>query len=115
MNPSLPFPFCPRASRALSAGPAGPAGSGFYLYKYGLRMCSDLTTPSYLSVSDWLAGGWLGKRDLGGCFYHPPWQLLGWRPGSEGLLLRLALAGPAGDLKNALLRRCLGFYVAYCA
>ena len=24
----------------------------------------------------------------------------------EGLLLRLALAGPAGYLKNALLRRC---------
>ena len=33
----------------------------------------------------------------------------------EGLLLPLALAGPAGDLKNALLRRSLGCYVAYCA
>ena len=21
----------------------------------------------------------LGKKDLRGCFYHPPWQLLGWR------------------------------------
>ena len=30
----------------------------------------------------------------------------------EGLLLLLALAGPAGDLKNALLRRRLGCYVA---
>ena len=33
----------------------------------------------------------------------------------EGLLLPLALAGPAGVLKNALLRRCLGRYVADCA
>ena len=33
----------------------------------------------------------------------------------EGLLLLLALAGPAGDLKNALLRRRLGCYVADCA
>ena len=31
------------------------------------------------------------------------------------LLLRLALAGPAGYLKNALLRRRLGFHVADCA
>ena len=33
----------------------------------------------------------------------------------EELLLSLALAGPAGDLKNALLRRRLGCYVADCA
>ena len=33
----------------------------------------------------------------------------------KGLLLRLALAGPAGDPKNALLRRRLGCYVADCA
>ena len=33
----------------------------------------------------------------------------------EGLLLRLALAEPAGYLKNALLRRRLGCYVADCA
>ena len=33
----------------------------------------------------------------------------------EGLLLLLALAGPAGYLKNALLRRRLGCYVADCA
>ena len=32
----------------------------------------------------------------------------------EGLLLQLALAGPAGDLKNALVRRCLGCFVADC-
>ena len=33
----------------------------------------------------------------------------------EGLLRRLALADPAGDLKNALLRRRLGCYVSDCA
>ena len=33
----------------------------------------------------------------------------------EGLLLRLALAAPAGDPKNALLHRRLEGYVAYCA
>ena len=33
----------------------------------------------------------------------------------EGLLLLLALAGPAGYLKNAPLRRRLGCYVADCA
>ena len=33
----------------------------------------------------------------------------------EGLLLRLALAGPAGYLKNALLRRRLGCCAADCA
>ena len=33
----------------------------------------------------------------------------------EGLLLRLALACPAGDPKNALLRRRLGCYAADCA
>ena len=33
----------------------------------------------------------------------------------EGLLLLLALAGAAGYLKNALLRRRLGYYVADCA
>ena len=32
----------------------------------------------------------------------------------QGLLLRLALAGPAGDVRNALLRRRLGWYVADC-
>ena len=33
----------------------------------------------------------------------------------EGPLLLLALAGPASELKNALLRHRLGFYVADCA
>ena len=40
---------------------------------------------------------------------------IGSRSGLEGLLLRLALAGSAGCLKNALLSRRLGCYVADCA
>ena len=39
---------------------------------------------SLLVVSGWLAVGGVGvrgKRDLRCCFYHPPWQLLGWRLG----------------------------------
>ena len=79
-----------------------------YLFTFGRRTCADSTTPSYLAVSGGLAGGVRGKRDLRGCFYHLPWQLLGGEAWLEGLLLRLALAGPAGDLKNALLRRRLG-------
>ena len=55
----------------------------------GLRTCSDSTTPSYLDVSGWLAGGMLGRlaggmlgdRDLLCCFYHAQWQLLGGRYG----------------------------------
>ena len=43
-----------------------------------------------------LAGGVQGKRDLRSCFYHPPWQLLGWRLGWKdcccGWLLRDLLA-----------------------
>ena len=52
---------------------------GLYVYTFGLRMCADSTTPSYLrvAISGGPAGGAQGKRDLGGCFYH----LLGWRPG----------------------------------
>ena len=49
-----------------------------YLYTFGLRMCCDSTTPSYLAASGELTAGVSGKRDLRGCFCHPPWQLLGW-------------------------------------
>ena len=45
---------------------------GLYLYTCDLGM--------YLAVSGRLAGG-SGERDLRGCFYHLPWQLLGWRLG----------------------------------
>ena len=46
-----------------------------------------------------------------------PSQLLWWRLGCKDMLLLLALAGPAGDLNNALLRHRLGCYVqdANCA
>ena len=44
-------------------------------YTFGLRMCADTTTPSYLAVSDRLAGGERGKRDLCCCFYHPAREL----------------------------------------
>ena len=50
-----------------------------YLYTFGLRKCTDSTTPSYLAVSGGLAGGVRGKRDPRCCFYHPPWQPLGLR------------------------------------
>ena len=47
------------------------------------RVCADSTTLSYLVVSCRLAGGLRGKKGLRGCFYDPPWQLLGWRLGSK--------------------------------
>ena len=55
-------------------------------------MCADLTTPSFLAVSGGLAGGVQGKRDLRGCFYHLPWQLLGWKDCCCGWLLLDLLA-----------------------
>ena len=45
---------------------------------------------------------------------RPPLQLPRWRLGWKEMLQRLALAGPAGDLKNALLRRRLGCHVNDC-
>ena len=86
--------------------------AGLYLYTFGLRTCADPTTPSYLAVSSGLAGGVRGKRDLRGYFYHPPLAAARVEALLEGLLLRLALAGPAGDPNNALLRRRHEFYVA---
>ena len=49
------------------------------------------------AVSGQLAGGWLGKRDQ----FRPSLQLLRWSLGWKDMLLPLALAGSAGDLKNA--------------
>ena len=65
-------------------------------------------------LSGWRAGrGGVGKEGPALLFLSSP---LAARVDSEawleGLLLRLALAGPAGYLKNALLRRRLGCYVA---
>ena len=96
-----------------------------YLHIFGLRMSADSTTPSYLDVSEALAG-WLGGGGergtcgrvcgaLRSCFFHPPLQLLGWRPGWKDCCCGWALAGPAGNPKNALLRRSLGRFVADCA
>ena len=48
----------------------------------------------------------------------PPWQPLKWRSleawlkGHVAASLPLALAGPAGDLENAVLRRRPGCYIA---
>ena len=83
-----------------------------YLYTFGLRMCADSTTPSYLAVSGGLAGG---VREVGPALLFLSSPLVAARVEAwlEGLLLRLALAGPAGYLKNALLRRRLVCYVAH--
>ena len=59
----------------------------------------------------------------GGCWEEGPAQLFLSSPLAaarveaqlEGLLLWLALAGPAGYLKNALLHRRFGCYAADCA
>ena len=67
------------------------------------------TCPVYPTVLRRLAGG-AGKERFY-CF-HLRWQLSLWSLGWKDMLLPLALAGPAGDLKNALLRRRLGWYVA---
>ena len=99
MERSGPTPSAPRRARLPGGSGTGGAPTaaaeshrcwsaagtyvraGLYLCTFGRRTCADSTTPSYLAVSGWLAGGVRGKRDLRGCFYHPPWQLLGWRLG----------------------------------
>ena len=65
-------------------------------------MATRLLPPTAPSLAGW-PGKLRGKRDLHCCFIHPAAALMeAWL---EGLLLRLALAGLAGYLKNALLRR----------
>ena len=80
-------------------------------------MCVDSTTPSYLAVSGGLAAGVAGKEGLARLFFFLSSPLAAARVEVwlEGLLLPLALAGPAGGLKDALLRRRLGYYVTDCA
>ena len=68
--------------------------AGLYLYTFGLRMCAS--TRRLPPISPSLAGwprGLQGKRDLRGCFffYHPPWQLLGWRFGWKDCCCRWLL------------------------
>ena len=76
-----------------AAGTYVRAGLYQYLYTFGRRTRADSTTPSYLAVSGGLAGGVRGKRDLHGCFYHPPWQLLGWRLGWKDCCCHWLLLG----------------------
>ena len=73
------------------------------------RACTSVDV-SYLAVTGRLAGGRRGKK----CRCRQPWQLLRRRLAWKDTLLPLALAGPAGDLKNALLRCRLGCCVADC-
>ena len=91
-------------------------GAGLLLYTFAsaCRTCANSTTPSYLAVS----AGWPGSVGREGpalLFLSLPLAAARVEAWLEGLLLRLALAGPAGDLKDALLRRRLGCYVADCA
>ena len=64
---------------------------------------------SLLPRRHWRAGrGGAGKEGPVRLFLSSPLAAARVEAWLEGLLLLLALAGPAGDLKNALLRRCLG-------
>ena len=82
-----------------------------YLYTFGLRRCADSTTPFYLPVSGGLAAGVRGKRDPRCCFYHPPWQPLGWRLGWQdrcwtGSLLSTPPAADFGPGPEAATEGC---------
>ena len=67
----------------------------------------------------WISAGWPGggpgKEGPALLFLSPPLAAAQVEAQLEGLLLLLALAGPAGYLKNALLRRRLGCCAADCA
>ena len=81
----------------LSTGPPSPAGAAQEEHLLLLRNATaagllDLCTCWFVSVYIrsqnaqtrrlWRAGrGKRGKMDLSCCFYHPSWQLLGWRLG----------------------------------
>ena len=60
---------------------------------------------SLLSRRPWPVGA---GKDLEGPAWPPP------ALGAAQVLLPLARASPAGDLKNALLRLCLWSYIADC-
>ena len=72
-----------------------------------LRMDSNSTCLFYLAVSGRFALGLRGERDR----RRLPWQLLRWILRWKDMLLRLALAGPAGNVQNALVRSCLGCFL----
>ena len=81
------------------------------LWSQNVRSLDDSLLPRRL----WRAGR--GVRGRGTCAAVSIIPLAAARVEAwlEGLLLRLALAGPAGYLKKALLLSCLGCYVADCA
>ena len=99
------------ASRCrLWAGPGG--GGGGAAYETGSLLSIVFGSRSLLRPGD------KGKRANGQrvCIPMPFAAEFGpMEAWLKGLLLRLALAGLAGDTKNALLRRRLGCNVAYCA
>ena len=85
------------------------------LYMSDIRMCANSTCSFYRVVPPAGPGGWRGMMDRGRGPARPPWQPLRWRLGWnfwKDMLLPLALAGPAGDLENAVLRRRPGCYIA---
>ena len=123
----------------LPAGPAGPAGAAQEEHLLLLRkataaglllehmyvlvcICIHLVAeraptrrlpPTSPSLAGWPGG--TGKEGPARLFLSPPLAAARVEAWLEGLLLRLALAGPSGDPKNYLLRRRLGSYVADCA
>ena len=83
-----------------------------HIWSQNVRRLDDSPLPRRL----WLAGrGCAGKEGPARLFLSSPLAAARLEAWLEGLLLRLALAGPAGDLKNALPRRRLGCSVADCA
>ena len=68
-----------------------------YLYICGVGMCANSTPPFYLAVCGLLASQ---KEEQVLLPLYLPWQMPRWRPG-WGDYCCLALAGPAGALKDA--------------
>ena len=126
----------------LSAGPADPAGAAqeehllllrvataaglmlehMYVFVcvcvYVVSECAPTRRlpPTSPSLAGWPGG--CGEEGPALLFLSSPLAAARVEAQMEGLLLRLALAGPAGFLKNALLsllRRHLGCYPADCA
>ena len=80
--------------------------------------CSQSTEQRLEGTSPSLAGcpgGVRGKRDLRCCFYHPPWQLVGWRLGWKDCCSGWLLLDLLAISRTALLPRRLGCYVTDCA
>ena len=83
-----------------------------YVWSQNVRRLDDSLLPRRL----WRAGrGGAGKEGPARLFLSSPLAAARVEAQLEGLLLRLALAGPAGYVRLALLSRSLGCYVADCA